>query len=151
VSLRSPQGHVKGTLTYSSGLTPVLSWAFSELNLTDGYVWEIMINEPSSIFTKRHSGTGGYHDEVFHDEEHVIRVLTKILDDAGRSHRKLDPAEGLQDAQLDSGSRLHIVHSDVGRDGHTSSTCGSCSPLRPREPVKPDAQQPEKDDGRAPY
>jgi pilus assembly protein CpaF len=37
---------------------------------------------------------------------------------ASRSHRKLDPAEGLQDAQLDSGARLHIVHSDVGRDGH---------------------------------
>ena len=48
----------------------------------------------------------------------MVRVLTKILDDAGRSHRKLDAAEGLQDAQLDSGARLHIVHSDVGRDGH---------------------------------
>jgi pilus assembly protein CpaF len=45
-------------------------------------------------------------------------VLTKILDDASRSHRKLDATEGLQDAQLDNGARLHIVHSDVGRDGH---------------------------------
>jgi pilus assembly protein CpaF len=77
-----------------------------------------MINGPTSIFTKRHSGSGGYHSEVFHDDEHVARILTKILDDASRSHRKLDPAEGLQDAQLDSGARLHIVHSDIGRDGH---------------------------------
>ena len=45
-------------------------------------------------------------------------MLTKILDDASRSHRKLDPAEGLQDAQLDNGARLHIVHADVARDGH---------------------------------
>ncbi|MCU4183823.1 hypothetical protein K6U06_05580, partial [Acidiferrimicrobium sp. IK] len=43
-----------------------------------------------------------------------------ILDDASRSHRKLDPAEGLQDAQLDTGARLHIVHSDIGRDGQVS-------------------------------
>ena len=34
------------------------------------------------------------------------------------AHRKLDPAEGLQDAQLDDGARLHIVHGDVGRGGH---------------------------------
>jgi pilus assembly protein CpaF len=86
--------------------------------LADPDVWEIMINAPDAIFTKRHSGNGGYHSEVFHDDDHVVRVLTKILDDASRSHRKLDPAEGLQDAQLDTGARLHIVHSDVARDGH---------------------------------
>ena len=86
--------------------------------LDDPDVWEIMVNGPASIFSKRHSGQGGYHHEVFHDDEHVVRVLTKILDDASRSHRKLDPSEGLQDAQLDNGARLHIVHSDVGRDGH---------------------------------
>ncbi len=60
----------------------------------------------------------GCHDEVFHDDEYVVRTLAKILDDASESHRKLDPAEGLQDAQLDTGARMHIVHGDVGRDGH---------------------------------
>jgi type IV secretory pathway ATPase VirB11/archaellum biosynthesis ATPase len=79
-----------------------------------------MVNGPGAIFTKRHSGAGGYHHEVFHDDEHVVRVLTKILDDASRSHRKLDPAEGLQDAQLDNGARIHIVHADVARDGQAS-------------------------------
>jgi len=77
-----------------------------------------MVNAPDSIFVKRHHGPSGYHDEVFNDDEHVVRTLTKILDDASGSHRKLDPAEGLQDAQLDTGARLHIVHGDVGRDGH---------------------------------
>ncbi|MCU1374575.1 MAG: CpaF family protein [Actinomycetia bacterium] len=86
--------------------------------LTDDDVWEIMINAPDAIFVKRHRGGSGYHDEVFHDDDHVLRTLTKILDDASGSHRKLDSAEGLQDAQLDNGSRLHIVHGDVGRDGH---------------------------------
>lgn len=86
--------------------------------LADSDVWEICINGPSQIFVKRHHGPSGYHHEVFHDDDHVLRTLTKILDDAAVSHRKLDPAEGLQDAQLDDGSRIHIVHRDVGRDGH---------------------------------
>ena len=86
--------------------------------LDDDDVWEIMINAPDAIFAKRHRGTSGYHDESFHDDDHVLRTLTKILDDASGSHRKLDPAEGLQDAQLDTGARLHVVHGDIGRDGH---------------------------------
>ena len=86
--------------------------------LADDDVWEIMLNAPDLIFVKRHRGVSGYHDEVFHDDEHVLRTLTKILDDASQSHRKLDPAEGLQDAQLDTGARLHIVHGDIGLDGH---------------------------------
>ena len=86
--------------------------------LDDADVWEIMINAPTQIFVKRHRGGSGYHDEVFHDDEHVLRTVTKILDDASSAHRKLDPAEGLQDAQLDDGARLHIVHGDVSRGGH---------------------------------
>jgi pilus assembly protein CpaF len=86
--------------------------------LDDPDVWEVMINSPAEIFVKRHTGPSGYHDEVFHDDEHVGRVMTKVLDDATTSHRKLDPTEGLQDAQLDDGARLHIVHSDVARGGH---------------------------------
>jgi pilus assembly protein CpaF len=86
--------------------------------LADDDVWEIMVNAPDQIFVKRHRGTSGYHDEAFNDDDHVVRTLTKILDEAAGSHRKLDPSEGLQDAQLDTGARLHIVHGDVGRDGH---------------------------------
>lgn len=86
--------------------------------LDDDDVFEIMINSPTAIFVKRHSGRNGYHDDVFHDDDHVLRTLTKILDENARAHRKLDPSEGLQDAQLDSGARLHIVHGDIGRDGH---------------------------------
>lgn len=86
--------------------------------LADDDVWEVMINAPDEIFVKRHRGPSGYHDEVFHDDAHVIRTLTKVIDDASGAHRKLDPAEGLQDAQLDDGARLHIVHGDISRGGH---------------------------------
>ena len=86
--------------------------------LGDPQVWEIEINSPTDIFVKRHDGTSGYHHETFHDDDHVLRTLTKLLDDASGSHRRLDPTEGLQDAQLDDGSRLHIVHGDIARGGH---------------------------------
>lgn len=86
--------------------------------LDDDDVWEIMVNAPDAVFAKRHRGPSGFHDEVFHDDDHVVRVLSRILDDASGSHRKLDPSEGLQDAQLDDGARVHIVHGDVSRGGH---------------------------------
>jgi pilus assembly protein CpaF len=86
--------------------------------LTDPEVWEIEINSPGEVFVKRHGSSSGYHHEAFHDDDHVIRTLTKLLDDSSASHRKLDATEGLQDAQLDDGSRLHIVHGDLARGGH---------------------------------
>jgi len=87
--------------------------------LEDDDVWEIMVNAPDALFVKRHRGPDGSHDEVFHDDDHVLRVLTRILDDAPGAHRKLDPTLGLQDAQLETGARLHIVHRDLSRGGHT--------------------------------
>jgi pilus assembly protein CpaF len=86
--------------------------------LEDDDVWEIMVNAPDEVFVRRHGGISGYHDEVFHDDAHVLRTLTRLLDEASSAHRTLDPAEGLQDAQLDDGSRVHIVHGDVARGGH---------------------------------
>jgi pilus assembly protein CpaF len=86
--------------------------------LEDPDVWEIEINSPAEIFVKRHRGSNGYHHETFHDDDHVLRTLARLLDRSSGSHRRLDPTEGLQDAQLDDGSRLHIVHGDIARGGH---------------------------------
>jgi hypothetical protein len=63
-------------------------------------------------------GPSGYHDEVFHDDGPVLRTPAKLLDDASSAHRKLDPAGGLQDAQLDNGARVHIVYGDVASIWH---------------------------------
>ena len=86
--------------------------------LDDDDVWEIMINAPDAIFVKRHRGTSGYHHEGFHDDDHVLRTITRIVDRSSGAHRALDPTSGLQDAQLDNGARLHIVHNDIARGGH---------------------------------
>jgi pilus assembly protein CpaF len=110
--LSDPSGVAERAFRNLAGYGPL------EPLLADNDVWEIMVNAPDAIFAKRHAGRSGYHDEVFHDDDHVLRTLTKILDDASGAHRKLDPAEGLQDAQLDNGARIHVVHGDLGRDGH---------------------------------
>jgi pilus assembly protein CpaF len=107
------------TLVASRAFRNLAGYGPLEPLLEDDDVWEICINAPDQIFVKRHSGNNGYHDEVFHNDDHVTRTLTKILDEATGAHRKFDPAEGLQDAQLKTGARLHIVHGDVGRDNHT--------------------------------
>ncbi len=99
-------------------LRDLLGYGPLEVPLADADVWEIMVNAPQEIFVKRHDGPSGRHHESFHDDEHVRRTLIRIIDDATASHRKLDPSEGLQDAQLDNGARLHIVHPDIGRGGH---------------------------------
>src|ERR1700729_1042669 len=80
VDIADPEAAVERALRNLTGYGPL------EPLLADPDVWEIMVNGPGSIFTKRHSGTGGYHHEVFYDDDHVVRVLTKILDDASRSH-----------------------------------------------------------------
>lgn len=110
--LSDPDGIAERALRNLAGYGPLAPL------LDDPDVWEIMVNGPTSIFVKRHRGPSGFHDEAFHDDDHVARTLTKIFDDASGAHRKLDPSEGLQDAQLDGGARLHLVHADLARDGH---------------------------------
>lgn len=112
VDLPDPRGVARRVIRNLTGFGPLTDL------LADDDVWEIMINAPDAIFVKRHQGPSGYHHEAFHDDDHVSRTITKLLDQSTTAHRKLDPSEGLQDAQLDDGARLHIVHGDVARGGH---------------------------------
>jgi len=86
--------------------------------LNDPDVWEIMVNAPDEIFVKRHRGPSGYHPDTFHDDQHVERTLTRVLTRTSGSQRVLDASIGLQDAQLDDGSRIHIVYPQIGKARH---------------------------------
>ena len=112
VDLSEPNLIIDRALSNLTGYGPL------ESLLDDDDVWEIMINAPDQIFIKRHLGTSGYHSESFHDDDHVLRTMTRIVDRSSGAHRALDPTAGLQDAQLDNGARLHIVHGDIARGGH---------------------------------
>lgn len=112
VDLSEPEEVVERAVSNLTGYGPLTTL------LDDDDVWEIMLNAPDQIFVKRHRGPSGYHHESFHDDEHVLRTVTRIVDRSSGAHRALDPTSGLQDAQLDNGARLHIVHGDIARDGH---------------------------------
>ncbi len=94
------------------GLGPI------EEALTSSDVWEIEINAPDQVFIRSSSGTTTPIWPHFYDDAHVERVITRLLDRSLSAHRKLDPSEGIQDAQLANGSRIHIVHQDIARGGH---------------------------------
>lgn len=112
VDLTEPETIIDRAMLNLTGYGPLTSL------LDDDDVWEIMLNAPDQIFVKRHLGPSGYHHESFHDDDHVLRTVTRIVDRSSGAHRALDPTSGLQDAQLDNGSRLHIVHGDIARGGH---------------------------------
>lgn len=112
IDLAEPETLIDRAISNLTGYGPLASL------LDDDDVWEIMLNAPDQIFVKRHRGPSGYHHESFHDDDHVLRTVTRIVDRSSGAHRALDPTSGLQDAQLDNGSRLHIVHGDIARGGH---------------------------------
>lgn len=112
IDLTEPEVIVDRAMSNLTGYGPLTAL------LDDDDVWEIMLNAPDQIFVKRHKGSSGYHHESFHDDAHVLRTMTRIVDRSSGAHRALDPTAGLQDAQLDNGSRLHIVHGDIARGGH---------------------------------
>ena len=112
VDLTEPQLIIDRAMSNLVGYGPLAAL------IEDDDVWEIMLNAPDQIFVKRHRGPSGYHHESFHDDAHVLRTVTRILDQSSGAHHALDPTAGLQDAQLDTGARLHIVHGDIARGGH---------------------------------
>lgn len=89
-----------------------------ELPLNDGRVWEIIVNGPRSIYLKTISGGVERVRHGFFDDDHVLRIVARLLDRSDQAHRSLDPSEGIQDAQLYNGARMHIVHRDLAKGGH---------------------------------
>ncbi len=113
--------------------------------LEDDDVWEVMINAPDQIFVKRHSGVSGYHDEAFHDDAHVVRTLTKLLDDASTAHRKLDRGVAPSWTTAPACTSCTATWAATGTWWSTSASSpgwrsgrwpnwwsGACSPARPR-------------------
>ncbi len=84
--------------------------------LDDSAVWEISVNGPKKIFVRAHGRDPYRHNECFHDEQHLERVLSRMLETSVGSTRQLDPSLGVQDAQLPDGTRLHIVHPELTRE-----------------------------------
>ena len=73
--------------------------------LHDESVTEIMVNGPNQVYVER-SGKAGVAPVSFLDEDHLRRVIEKIVAQVGR---RIDESSPLVDARLPDGSRVNAV------------------------------------------
>ena len=83
----------------------VLGYGPIEPLLNDESVTEIMVNGPNSVYVER-AGKAGLAPVKFLDEDHLRRVIEKIVAQVGR---RIDESSPLCDARLPDGSRVNAV------------------------------------------
>ncbi len=83
----------------------VLGFGPIEPYIRDEEVSEIMVNGPKQIFVER-KGKLTRVSGTFRDNEHVIRIIDKIVSPLGR---RIDEAMPMVDARLPDGSRVNAV------------------------------------------
>ncbi len=81
--------------------------------LRDDDVSEIMINGPHSIYVE-YKGNLVKTEFRFQDDDHVMRVLEKIV---GQINRRIDESSPMVDARLRDGSRVNAIIPPVSLDG----------------------------------
>lgn len=84
-----------------------------EVLLRDRTVSEILVNGPQRIFVER-NGVLQHSDLRFMDDQHLLRVIQRILAPLGR---RLDESSPMVDARMPDGSRINAVIPPVALDG----------------------------------
>lgn len=84
-----------------------------EVLLRDSGVTEILVNGPCRIFIER-EGVLHQSDLRFIDDQHVLRVIQRILAPLGR---RLDESSPMVDARLPDGSRVNAIIPPIALDG----------------------------------
>jgi pilus assembly protein CpaF len=83
----------------------VLSFGPIEPLLRDSSISEVMVNGPHQIWVER-SGRLSRTDIQFEDDEHVRRIIDRIIAPLGR---RCDEASPMVDARLPDGSRVNAI------------------------------------------
>jgi pilus assembly protein CpaF len=73
--------------------------------LEDPTVSEVMVNGPNQVYVEK-GGRLVETDAIFRDDEHVIRVIEKIVSPLGR---RIDESSPMVDARLPDGSRVNAI------------------------------------------
>lgn len=81
--------------------------------LEDDDVSEVMVNGPKLVFVEK-KGKLTLTDVQFDNDDHVLRVIEKIISPLGR---RIDPDSPTVDARLPDGSRVNAVIPPVAIDG----------------------------------
>jgi len=93
----------------------ILGFGPIEPLLNDDSISEIMVNGPKSIFVER-KGNLTRTPITFDDDEHVLRIIDRIVAPLGR---RVDESSPLVDARLPDGSRVNVVIRPIALNGPT--------------------------------
>ncbi|TAK20202.1 MAG: CpaF family protein [Chloroflexota bacterium] len=91
----------------------ILGYGPLEPLLNDATISEIMVNGPNSVYIER-SGKLERTDIVFQDDEHVMRIIDRIIAPLGR---RCDESQPMADARLPDGSRVNAVIPPIALSG----------------------------------
>lgn len=83
--------------------------------LHDADVSEIMVNGPKQVYVERH-GKLVRTSVTFDSEEHVLRIIDRIVAPLGR---RIDESSPMVDARLPDGSRVHAIIRPLALNGPT--------------------------------
>src|SRR5690606_5401704 len=93
----------------------ILGFGPLEPLLADESITEIMVNGPKNIFIER-KGNITRANIAFEDDDHVMRILDRIVAPLGR---RVDESSPLVDARLPDGSRVNAVIRPISLVGPT--------------------------------
>src|SRR5438067_5124078 len=86
-------------------IAEVLAFGPIEPLLRDPSITEIMVNGPHKVWVER-NGTLSKTDICFEDDDHVRRIVDRIIGPLGR---RCDEASPMVDARLPDGSRVNAI------------------------------------------
>jgi pilus assembly protein CpaF len=98
-----------------SALADLVGYGPLELLLAENEVSEIMVNGARQVFIER-NGELIETDVNFIDDEHVMRIINRIVNPLGR---RVDSDNPTADARLPDGSRVNVAIPPVAVDGPT--------------------------------
>lgn len=100
---------------FESIVADILGFGPIEILLQDESISEIMVNGPKMIYAER-KGQLSRTNVTFDNEEHVLRIIDRIVAPLGR---RVDESQPLVDARLPDGSRVNVVIRPVALCGPT--------------------------------
>ncbi|AFV10788.1 putative conjugal transfer protein [Thermacetogenium phaeum DSM 12270] len=83
--------------------------------LRDPTISEVMVNGPSQVYVER-NGVLEYTGVRFRDDDHVLRVIEKMVAPLGR---RIDESSPMVDARLPDGSRVNAIIPPLALNGPT--------------------------------
>jgi len=84
-----------------------------EALVQDATVSDILVNSPGKVYVERH-GKLELTQIRFHDGEHVMKIIARIVSRVGR---RIDESSPMVDARLPDGSRVNAIIAPLALDG----------------------------------